>query len=225
MLSIKTRKPKENKLFTLIELLVVIAIIAILAAMLLPALSKARERAKLIKCTSNLKQVGMGLMAYGDANDSVLPVHQAPSSWGTSRYASWQDFIMPYVYPSKVSEVKTNVFMEDLIPIGVFLCPAQAEPRSYQSYGINYYWQSRDNPHCTFKRIKRPSQRMLVMDSAKTTPLNKSIARNMTEIDTIRHSMKSNVLFADTHVSTLSADDINSFNYYKAYFWGQNLTD
>ena len=85
-------KALVRKHFTLIELLVVIAIIAILAAMLLPALSAARERARMANCISKLKQTGLGLVMYAGDNDSRIPgnnhCNTCKGIWKTGNY-SW----------------------------------------------------------------------------------------------------------------------------------------
>jgi prepilin-type N-terminal cleavage/methylation domain-containing protein/prepilin-type processing-associated H-X9-DG protein len=86
---------KRRSAFTLIELLVVVAIIAILAALLLPALKGARDRAKQATCLSQLKQVGMALLMYADENNAWLPLSEFEVSPGAPQF--WTTTIVPYL--------------------------------------------------------------------------------------------------------------------------------
>ena len=77
---IRTKGRREHG-FTLIELLVVIAIIAILAAMLLPTLGRAKALGQKTKCISNLRQMGLAMLMYGDENDGFIPRGNDPLWW------------------------------------------------------------------------------------------------------------------------------------------------
>jgi len=93
---------KYKQGFTLVELLVVIAIIGVLVSLLLPAIQSAREAARRMQCTNNMRQIGIAMQNYHDTNGQ-LPVGSNSCCWGT-----WVVEVLPYLELQNLYDLYDN---------------------------------------------------------------------------------------------------------------------
>lgn len=198
--------------FTLIELLSVIAVIAVLAAILIPAVSRVKSSARLAQCTSNLRQVHVGMINYANDHDGYLPAVNLRDN-ERKRWVQWWQAVNVYMGSN----------LEDGFPLyAAQQCPEVTEladelltredRRELPNYGMNYYLgQSGGNNNTTpsgervkVLQIENPAKIILAGDSSIYVT-SKSAAAGLTPASVAqqgdKHPGGSNILWVDGHVS------------------------
>ena len=227
----KTEEKMKRKGFTLIELLVVVAIIAILAAMLLPALSKARERARQAVCMSNLKQMGLAVIMYANDNTDYFPptvyegstqptdpaatfMKAEPVAASTrSGYVCWMWLMYPYlkntsIYTCQSSFGTGSFYKTDGYTYG-YNDNVPSRILNWPSAGITS-WYTNDQGLRTddykLGRVVTPSLKLLIADNQKPAAGYMCIVTSPPGDDNYLyqvHTNQANALFVDGHVASL----------------------